>query len=278
MVVPEMSRSVRKTAPVAQIAAAPHPGSSPVEKHHAGSLTARPAWLRSPRFAAPKYSFSNFDPAPESVSLGVKLILSAAVAALLVPGWRDTGSPGSQAVRAEATMGETTWIREPVFVPARSSKARKLVLYRPSLDAANYRLEFTWRVNPQGMGWVYRVQDRDNYYAVRIKPLRAGPSGALSVRRFTVYRGVERLRAEKVLPFSSNAGSLNIRMDAGGPTFKLYLQGKAVEYWTDTGLTAGAVGFLEEPDQPAEVQSVRISLLSPQPPIQRTRSVAEAWQ
>ena len=48
-------------------------------------------------------------------------------------------------------------------------------------------------------------------------------------------------------------------MEAIGSSFKLYVQEKMVDYWNDDRLPAGGLGFLEEPNQRAEVQSVRMS-------------------
>ena len=53
--------------------------------------------------------------------------------------------------------------------------------------------------------------------------------------------------------------ALLVRIDVFGPTFTLYLQDNAVEYWTDVKLTAGGMGFFEEWNRAPQVNAVRIS-------------------
>ena len=143
--------------------------------------------------------------------------------------------------------------------PAGANQPRQLVLYRPSLGATDCRLEFTWKVSDRALAWTFRAKDPDNYYAMAIKALRPGPSPALSVEHFTVYQGIESPHSSKVLLLGDNNSALQVRMDVSGATFKLYLEGNAADYWTDNRLGAGGLGFLEQPDQPADVDRVRMS-------------------
>ena len=143
--------------------------------------------------------------------------------------------------------------------PIGAKLARQLVLYRPSLGATDCRLEFTWKVSDRALAWTFRAKDTDNYYAMAIKALRPGPSPALSVEHFTVYQGIESPHSSKVLILAENSPALQIRMDVSGATFKLYLEGNAADYWTDNRLATGGLGFLEQPDQPADVERVRMS-------------------
>ena len=155
-------------------------------------------------------------------------------------------------------------MRERVAANA-SRPGRQLVLYRPSLSATDCRLEFKWRVDEKGVGWVFRAKDTNNYYAARIKMARPGPAATLAVEHFTVYQGTESAHSEKALAFSQSFPVLSVRMEVAGPSFTLYLQGSAAEYWSDTKLTTGGLGFYEERNQPAEVQSLRMSFSAPAP-------------
>jgi hypothetical protein len=78
-------------------------------------------------FAAPKYVIPKFEVSSDSSSLAVKFLLSVSVTLLLVPGWRNTGSPGARAVEIESSMRESGWARQS------AGQARQLVLYRASL-------------------------------------------------------------------------------------------------------------------------------------------------
>jgi hypothetical protein len=204
-------------------------------------------------FAAPKYVIPKFEVSSGASSVAVKFLLAASVTLLLVPGWRNIGSPGARAVEIESSMSENGWARES------TAQARQLVLYRASRGATDYRLDFTWRINPQGVACVFRAQDSNNYYAVRIKPVGSASSRTFSVERFAVLRGIEKSRVQRVLTMPGKSSSLRAAMDVAGPLFRLYLEGTLVSQWTESRLTAGGLGFLEEAGRPAEVQSVRIS-------------------
>lgn len=206
----------------------------------------------TPRFDAPKYVVPRFEVKSDSASLAVKLVLSAFVILLFIPGWRNTGSPGARAVEAESTMSARDWIRP----------SGELALFEPSLGQADYRIEFNWRVNPRGLAWVFRAQDKDNYYAFRIKPDAGGASRMLSVSHFMVYRGVEKSRTTKATAISKDDPSLRVKMDVAGSAFKLYLDGVPVSQWNDTRLTTGGFGFLEAGPERARVQSLRMSVLA----------------
>ena len=192
------------------------------------------------------------------LSLAGKLLLGGALAAgIATPILLRVYRPHPQASVEAATRGGS-WMRES-SAPIGAKLARQLVLYRPSLGATDCRLEFTWKVSDRALAWTFRAKDTDNYYAMAIKALRPGPSPALSVEHFTVYQGIESPHSSKVLILAENSPALQIRMDVSGATFKLYLEGYAADYWTDNRLATGGLGFLEQPDQPADVERVRMS-------------------
>jgi hypothetical protein len=195
---------------------------------------------------------------PGAISLTGKLLIGGALAAgiaapILLRVYR---APAHASVEAATRSG--SWMRES-SAPVGAGQARQLVLYRPSRDATDCRLEFTWKVSDRPLAWTFRAKDTDNYYAMAIKALRPGPAPALSVEHFTVYQGIESPHSSKVLILAEDNPALQVRMDVSGATFKLYLEGNAADYWTDNRLAAGGLGFLEQPDQPADVQSVRMS-------------------
>jgi hypothetical protein len=206
-----------------------------------------------PTFAAPKYVIPKFEVSSDSSSLAVKFLLSVSVTLLLVPGWRNTGSPGARAVEIESGMRESGWARES------AGQARQLVLYRASLPATDYRLDFTWRPDPQGVTCVFRAKDSNNYGAVRIKHVGPESSRAILVERFDVLRGIEKSRVQRALTLPGDGATLQAAINIAGPVFRLYLEGALVSQWTDSRLTSGGLGFLEEGSRPVKVQSVRIS-------------------
>lgn len=255
MVVPKMVRSSARISPAPEMAPPPLPRLSPGTVQPTGPPPAlvpdTEADLFARLHATRRWSF-RFRP------LAAKLLLAGALlAAVTIPVLMRAYHPPAHASTGQATRGGG-WMRE-TSAPVGAKQERQLVLYRPSLGATDCRLEFTWKVSDRALAWTFRAKDKENYYAMAIRSLRQGPSPALSVEHFTVYRGVESPHASKVLILSGNSPDLQIKMDVSGGTFKLYLEGNAADYWTDNRLVAGGLGFLEQPDQPAQVQSVRIS-------------------
>jgi hypothetical protein len=206
-------------------------------------------------FAAPRYVVPKFEVSSGSSSLAVKVLLSVSAALLLVPGWTNNGSPGARAVEMESSLRESGWDR------VSAGQSRQLVLYRAALGATNYRLDFTWRISPQGVTSVFRATDGNNYYAVRIKRVGSETSRTFSVERFAVVHGIEKSHAQRILTLPGKNASLHAALDITGSLFRLYVEGNLVSQWTDSRLTTGGLGFLEEGSQRTEVQSTRISFL-----------------
>jgi hypothetical protein len=181
-----------------------------------------------------------------------------ALAGVIVPVWRHVSRSGSTEIETAINGGD--WVREAAVLGDPGVKqSRQLVLYRPALNATDCRLEFNWTVNDRPVGWVFRAKNLGTYYAVQLKVLKAGPNPTFSVDYFSVYQFVESAHASKVLVFPRNEPVIRIRMDVFGPVFTMYLQGNATEYWNDARLTSGALGFFEEWNQTADVNSVRMS-------------------
>jgi hypothetical protein len=51
-----------------------------------------------------------------------------------------------------------------------------------------------------------------------------------------------------------------IRFEARGPRFTTYIQGRAVDLWSDTRLRQGAFGFMNDREARAEIKSVQFSM------------------
>jgi hypothetical protein len=248
MVIPKMAR------PSSKISAVPEPAPQ----------LPRPEPLPTPHKGAPSSVLQIgterhwvFRMRPGALSFAGKLIiggsLAAGVSIPIVLSYLPRNPPS-----VETATRSGSWMRE-LSTPAGANQPRQLVLYRPSLGATDCRLEFTWKVSDRALAWTFRAKDPDNYYAMAIKALRPGPSPALSVEHFTVYQGIESPHSSKVLLLGDASSALQVRMDVSGATFKLYLEGNAADYWTDNRLGTGGLGFLEQPNQPADVDSVRMS-------------------
>ena len=197
------------------------------------------------------------------------LIASAVVVGVAIATWIHFSSNPPVVTKIETTTRADGWSRQPVTnSEAGFNRSRKLVVFRPTLKASDCSFEFDWKPDRLGTGWVFRAQDTSNYYAMRIKLLKEASKPTFSLEHFAVYHGVEGGRSEKTLVLSRNDAVVRVRTDLSGPTFTVYLNGAAVEYWTDTHLASGGLGFLEEWDHSVDVQSVRMSF-APGTEIQR---------
>jgi hypothetical protein len=226
-----------------------------------------PKMVRSAKKAAPRPKPPVETPPPNlytassSLRKSFSLKLCAAViaaAAIVVPVWRRAAHTSSSAMQTSVEGGD--WQRESAVGGDPGVKqSRQLVLYRPALNAKDARLEFAWTVASGDLGLVFRAKDLGNYYAVRLKVLKPGPTPTLSAEYFSVYQFVESPHTEKVLVFSKNDPVLLVRLDIFGPSFTLYLQDNATEFWADARMTSGALGFFEEGSRSAEVRGLRMS-------------------
>lgn len=252
MVVPKMARPSSKISAITESAPPPLPRPEPLALNAADAPDSVPQ--------SPATRHWTFQLQPGALSLAGKLLLGGALAAgVATPILLRVYRPRPQA-SVDAAIPGGSWMRQ-LSAPKGAPQARQMVLYRPSLGATDCRLEFTWKVSDRALAWTFRAKDPENYYGMAIKTLRPGPSPALSVEHFTVYHGIESPHASKVLILAENSPALRIRMDVNGAAFKLYLEGNAADYWTDNRLTAGGLGFLEQLNQPAAVERVRMSFL-----------------
>jgi hypothetical protein len=163
---------------------------------------------------------------------------------------------------AQTTIERADWIRQSAVGGDPGVKqTRQLVLYKPGLHATNSRIEFAWSTDSGDVGMVFRAKDLGNYYAVRLKLLNPRTTPTLDVEYFSVYQFAESAHTDKFLMLSKVDPALRVRLDIFGPTFTLYLQDNATQYWTDARLTSGALGFFEEWNRSPQVNAVRISLI-----------------
>jgi hypothetical protein len=235
MVVPKMVRTAKKAAP---------------RSRRAGESTA-PLEQTPPNLYTASSNFRK--------SFSLKLCAGVlGAAAIVVPLWKHAARPASNTVQTSIDGGD--WVREASSGGDPGVKqSRQLVLYRPALKSKDSRLEFAWTVASGDVGLVFRAKDLGNYYAIRLKVLKAGATPTLAAEYFSVYQFVESPHTEKVLVFSRNDPTLLVRLDIFGPTFTLYLQDNATEFWTDARMTSGALGFFEEWNRGAEVRGLRMS-------------------
>jgi hypothetical protein len=135
-----------------------------------------------------------------------------------------------------------------------------LALYSPSLDLANYLLEFLTRIEQRGMSWVFRAADYQDYYQAT---LSLAPGGGYEFRRQAVIGGVAEGPAVRAVPPVSPAQTgktaVTVRTRVSGNEFTISLDGQVIDTWTDARLTAGGVGFLGSPEERARLYWVKVT-------------------
>jgi hypothetical protein len=139
---------------------------------------------------------------------------------------------------ASSSVNAASWSRQPV-----SPSGRLLTLYEPSRAESDYRMEFSWVPDAAGVGWVFRARDGNNYHAARLSLQQRGANGVLIAEHFSVLDGAESAHLRKVIPLDRPAGLTTFHMDAMDSVFKLFVEDKPADSWTDSRLKSGALGF-----------------------------------
>jgi hypothetical protein len=140
-----------------------------------------------------------------------------------------------------------------------STVPREILIYSGSEEVKNYRIEFAWVPDTRGVGWIFRGTDSANYYAAKLRLVQAGATPSLSAEHFTVVKGVEGIHSRRVITLGQNPGQVQVRMDANGPAFTLYLQGNPADYWTDERFETGSLGFYAERGERPALQALRFT-------------------
>lgn len=177
--------------------------------------------------------------------------LALAAVAILVLAWLLWGTSGGD----DSRRNTPTWSHRYTSPPG-----RLLSLYEPSHGESDYSIEFAWVPDAKGAGLVLRARDENNYYATRLTLQQPAPNLELAEEHFTVLGGVEGAHSRKVISLK-NSGTLQIQMDAIGSAFTLSVQGRPVDYWNDTQLNAGTLGFYDETGDRPDVHGLHVTLI-----------------
>jgi hypothetical protein len=154
--------------------------------------------------------------------------------------WGLSGPSATARSAAASSVSSASWSHQSV-----SPSGRSLTLYEPSRAVPDYRMEFSWVPDAAGVGWVFRTRDENNYHAARLSLLQRGANGVLMAEHFSVLGGAESAHLRKAIPLQNPASLVKIQMDATGPSFKLFVDDKPADSWTDTHLDTGALGFYD---------------------------------
>jgi len=185
------------------------------------------------------------------LSLCAAVVVVGGVIALVRPG-------GSGAASETSATAAGSWSRRTAYVVG-GKEPREILVYSGFEDVKNYRIEFSWVPDTRGVGWLFRGTDSANYYAAKLRLLQAGATSSLSAEHFSVVKGVEGTHTRKVITLGRTSSAVQVRMDANGPAFTLYVQGNPADYWTDERFETGSLGFYEERNERPVLQALRFT-------------------
>lgn len=156
--------------------------------------------------------------------------------------------------------GRPNWSREWKYDANGSIRPGPLAIYQPSAGMADYRFEFLGQIERKALSWVYRASDLDNYYVTRIVLTKPGPLPSASIVRYAVIGGKEGPHKQIPLPMQVRPDTMyRVRVDVSGPNFTTFVQGQIVDFWSDSTLMAGGIGFFAGKGESALLRWVEIT-------------------
>ena len=136
-----------------------------------------------------------------------------------------------------------------------------MTLHRETLHLTDYRFQFEAKIQSKAIGWVVRAADDVNYYAFKLnKAVREG-SGEYNLVRYVVAQGKPASPASPIaVPAEFAREDFNrISVRLRGNRMDTLLNGKGIDYWTDSRFETGGIGFLAGEGEAALIRKVAVS-------------------
>jgi hypothetical protein len=135
-----------------------------------------------------------------------------------------------------------------------------LAVFKPTVDLSDYSFEFLGEIDQKAIGWAFRAADLSNYYAMKLVVVKPGPLPLVRIVRYAVINGKEGVHLEKPLPMTVRADMLyRIQVIARGDDFTIMAQGQVVDFWSDSRLRHGGIGFFSNRGERARLRWVEVS-------------------
>ncbi len=150
-------------------------------------------------------------------------------------------------------MNTTGWIEN--WTP--NDKDRRVTLLRGSQNSVDYRMQFNAQIQSKAVGWMFRGLNPRNFYVAKIeKTNKSGSDFGVNFVRYAVIDGKNEGRTEKPFEIKGlHVGTIyQIKFEAIGPNFKVWVQGNLVDEWTDRRLGSGGLGLYSEKDEVGIIQ------------------------
>ncbi len=135
-----------------------------------------------------------------------------------------------------------------------------LALYKPSHDMTDYRMEFLTQIERKSVGWVFRAEDEQNYYAMKLAVTEPGPRPLVALVRYAVVDGKRESHGEQPLQvMMHNNQPYRVSVDVKGNRFLTSIEGQVVDSWSDDRLKSGGVGLFSEGSEKARVYWLKVT-------------------
>ena len=135
-----------------------------------------------------------------------------------------------------------------------------LALYKPSHDMSDYKVEFLTQIERKSVGWVFRAEDEQNYYAMKLAITEPGPRPLVALVRYAVVDGKRESHGEQPLQvMMHNNRPYRVSVDVKGNQFLTSIEGQVVDSWSDDRLKSGGVGLFSEGSEKARVYWLKVT-------------------
>jgi len=159
-------------------------------------------------------------------------------------------------------IGEGGWSTDWTGEASGAKRSRQISIYRPSLNLADYRVELQGQIEAKSMGVVYRANNPQNYYVVKLEILKPGLNPQVAVVRWSVINGEDGPKAQIPLPMPVRIDTLyKLRLDVRGNTFTTYVLDQKVDQWSDDRIHSGGVGLINERGDRSTIKAVMVTPL-----------------
>jgi len=135
-----------------------------------------------------------------------------------------------------------------------------LSFFEPSMHLQDYDVDALVQVEARGLGIVFRAASGQNYQVAKLVVEGSGPMATLELERYAVLLGQAARPVFTRYPGRFESGKMNrVHLEVRGHSFSLYIDGKLVDFWSDTRSFAGGVGLFCSPGERARVAWLRVS-------------------
>ncbi|MGA2596535.1 MAG: hypothetical protein ABSH09_06025 [Bryobacteraceae bacterium] len=139
-------------------------------------------------------------------------------------------------------------------------KPGDLAIFKPTLQAADYEVDFEGNVEQRALGFVFRATDANNYEAVKFLITKTGPFPEMLIVRYAVINGREGPKKETPVPATFGRETFfDVHMSVRGNDFTLMVQNKVADCWSDGRLRTGGIGFFCGKGESARVHRVDVT-------------------